>query len=103
MQEKLKQVQEKYADDPQRLSQETMKVMKSDGLAPLKGCLSLLVQIPVFFGLLYVIRAFAGAEGTTLDPNDIYSFVAPFAAQYLSADAINHIFLGIDLLVNNNR
>lgn len=49
MQEKLKEVQEKYADDPQRLSQETMKVMKSDGLAPLKGCLSLLVQIPVFF------------------------------------------------------
>lgn len=36
MQEKLKEIQEKYADDPQRLSQETMKVMKSDGLGPLK-------------------------------------------------------------------
>ncbi len=36
MQEKLKEVQEKYANDPQKLSQETMKVMKSDGLAPLK-------------------------------------------------------------------
>jgi len=59
MQDKLKEVQEKYADDQQRLAQETMKVMKSDGLAPLKGCMSLLVQIPVFFGLLYVIRAFA--------------------------------------------
>ena len=103
MQEKLKEVREKYADDPQRLSQETMKVMKSDGLAPLKGCLSLLVQIPVFFGLLYVIRAFAGAEGTTLDPADIYSFIAPFASQYLSVDAINHWFFGVDLLVGNNR
>lgn len=102
MQEKLKEIQEKYADDPARLSQETMKVMKSDGLAPLKGCMSLLVQIPVFFGLLYVIRAFAGAEGTMLDPNDIYSFVAPFASTYLNADAINHRFLGIDLLVGKN-
>ena len=49
MQEKLKEVQEKYADDPQKLSAETMKIMKSDGMAPLKGCLSLFVQIPVFF------------------------------------------------------
>ncbi|MBP6911053.1 membrane protein insertase YidC [Patescibacteria group bacterium] len=102
MQEKLKEVQDKYANDPTKLSQETMKVMKSDGLAPLKGCMSLLVQIPVFFGLLYVIRAFAGAEGTMLDPNDIYSFVAPFAAHYLNPDAIQHRFFGIDLLVGKN-
>lgn len=100
MQEKLKEVQEKYADDPQRLSQETMKVMKSDGLGPLKGCMGILVQIPVFFGLLYVIRAFAGAD--VLDPADIYSFVAPFASQYLSTDAINHWFFGIDLLTGQN-
>lgn len=102
MQEKLKEIQDKYADDPQRLSQETMKVMKSDGLAPLKGCLSLLVQIPVFFGLLYVIRAFAGAEGTFLDPADIYSFVAPLAGQYLNIENINHWFFGIDLLIGKN-
>lgn len=102
MQEKLKEIQEKYADDQARLSQETMKVMKSDGIGPLKGCLSLLVQIPVFFGLLYVIRAFAGAKGAVIDPNDIYSFIAPFASQYLSIDAIQHWFMGIDLLVGNN-
>ncbi len=64
--------------------------------------MSLLVQIPVFFGLLYVIRAFAHAKGVTLDPNDIYSFVAPFASQYLSTDAINQHFFGMDLLVGNN-
>jgi|GEM_PF-3362045 len=38
-----------------------------------------------------------------LDPADIYSFVAPFASQYLSIDAINHRFFGIDLLVGKNR
>lgn len=102
MQEKLKEIQEKYASDPQRLSQETMKVMKSDGIGPLKGCLGLLVQIPVFFGLLYVIRAFAGANGAAIDPADIYSFVAPFASQYLSLSAIDANFFGMDLLVGQN-
>lgn len=63
--------------------------------------MGILVQIPVFFGLLYVIRAFAGAS--TLNPADIYSFVAPFASQYLSTDAINHWFLGVDLLTGQNR
>lgn len=102
MQEKLKEIQEKYANDQQKLSQETMKVMKSDGIGPLKGCMGLLVQIPVFFGLLYVIRAFAHAKGVTLDPTDIYSFIAPFASQYLSPDAIQTHFLGMDLLVGQN-
>ena len=48
LQPKLQEIQEKYKDDPKKLSAETMKVFKKDGKGPLKGCLQMLIQIPVF-------------------------------------------------------
>jgi YidC/Oxa1 family membrane protein insertase len=36
LQPKLHQIQEKYKDDPEMLSKETMKVFKEDGKGPLK-------------------------------------------------------------------
>ena len=55
----MQEIQEKYKDDPQKLSEETMKLLKKEGSAPLKGCLSMLIQLPIFIGLYFVIRAFA--------------------------------------------
>jgi YidC/Oxa1 family membrane protein insertase len=48
LQPKLNAIQEKYKDDKKKLSEETMKVFKSDGKGAFKGCLMMLVQIPVF-------------------------------------------------------
>lgn len=48
LQPKLTELQEKYKDDPKKLSEETMKVFKTHGKGPLKGCLMMLIQIPVF-------------------------------------------------------
>lgn len=48
IQPKMEALQEKYKDDPKKLSEETMKLLKKEGAGPLKGCLSLLVQLPVF-------------------------------------------------------
>jgi YidC/Oxa1 family membrane protein insertase len=59
IQPKMQEIQEKYKDDPQKLSEETMKLLKKEGSAPLKGCLSMLIQLPIFIGLYFVIRAFA--------------------------------------------
>ena len=60
LQPKLKELQEKYKDDKARLSQETMAMYKSHKINPLGGCLPILIQIPVFFGLykalLYAIE-----------------------------------------------
>ena len=99
MQKKMKDLQDKYADDPQMLSQESMKLMKSWGMAPLKWCLGMLVQIPVFIGLLYVIRSFA--EGT-ISPDSIYSFMVPLAWQFIDLKNIDHNFFGLDLFAKNN-
>ncbi len=95
LQPKLQEIQEKYKDNPQKLSQETMKVFKTSGKWPLKGCLMMLIQIPVFIGLYYVIRHFAAGE---VQPDNLYSFFHGFGQKYLSLDHVKTHLLGIDLL-----
>lgn len=57
MQPKLQEIQERYADDPQRQSEELRKVYADMKFNPLGGCLPLFLQMPVFFGLFSVVRA----------------------------------------------
>lgn len=51
----IQKIREKHKDDPMRLNQEMMAVMKQNGANPLGGCLPMLLQIPVFFALYRVI------------------------------------------------
>ncbi|MGZ3768453.1 MAG: membrane protein insertase YidC [Bdellovibrio sp.] len=51
----IQSLREKYKDDPMRLNQEMMVVMKQHGANPVGGCLPMLLQIPVFFALYRVI------------------------------------------------
>jgi len=56
LQPKIKELQEKFKDDKERLNKETMKLYKTAGVNPLGGCLPLLFQMPVFFALFNVLR-----------------------------------------------
>ncbi|MUM76364.1 membrane protein insertase YidC [Pseudodesulfovibrio sp. F-1] len=51
LQPMVQKLREKYGDDKQRLNQETMALYKTYKVNPMGGCLPMLVQIPVFFGL----------------------------------------------------
>jgi YidC/Oxa1 family membrane protein insertase len=51
----LKQLQERYADDRQKLSQEMMKLYQKEGANPLGGCLPMLLPMPVFLALYWVL------------------------------------------------
>jgi len=51
LQPRIKEIQEKFKNDRQRLSQETMALYKAHKINPMSGCLPMLIQIPVFFGL----------------------------------------------------
>ncbi len=55
VQPKLLEIQSKYANDQQKLSEETMKLYKEYGVNPMGGCLPLLIQLPILFGLYRVI------------------------------------------------
>jgi YidC/Oxa1 family membrane protein insertase len=57
LQPKLSELKEKYKKDPARLNQETMKLYKQAGVNPLGGCLPLLFQMPIFYGLFVVFRS----------------------------------------------
>ncbi|MFJ9782207.1 membrane protein insertase YidC [Amycolatopsis sp. NPDC101161] len=54
----MKKLQKKYANDRQRQAAEMQKLQKEHGVNPLGSCLPMLLQIPVFIGLNWVLRAF---------------------------------------------
>ncbi len=55
IQPKLKELQERYADDRQKFNTEMMAMYKKEKVNPLGGCLPMLVQIPVFISLYWVL------------------------------------------------
>lgn len=55
LQPKLLALKDRYGDDRQKLSQATMELYKKEKVNPLGGCLPMLVQIPVFIALYYVL------------------------------------------------
>ncbi len=54
---KLKQIQEQYANDRVKLNQAMMELYKKEKINPMGGCLPILVQIPVFISLYWVLVA----------------------------------------------
>jgi len=70
---RIAEINEKYKDDPTRRSQESWKAYKEDGVGPvstLKGCLWLIVQLPIFvalFNLLGQSFALRGASFLWID------------------------------------
>jgi YidC/Oxa1 family membrane protein insertase len=56
IQPQMQKLQKKYGKDKERLAQEQMKLYKEAGINPMGGCLPLLIQMPIWFGLLAAIR-----------------------------------------------
>jgi YidC/Oxa1 family membrane protein insertase len=52
---KVQELREKYKDDPTRMNQEVMKLYKDYGINPVGGCLPMMIQIPIFFGLFKML------------------------------------------------
>ncbi len=55
-------LREKFKDDPTKMNAETMKLYRANGmspLAPLGGCWPMLIQMPIFFGFLYMLNTAA--------------------------------------------
>ena len=52
----MKEIQDKYKNDPQRLQQEMFKLYKEHSVNPLGGCWPMLVPMPVLFALFFVFQ-----------------------------------------------
>jgi YidC/Oxa1 family membrane protein insertase len=54
----LKAIQQKYKNDRQRMNEEVMKFYRENKVNPLASCLPIVLQLPVFFALFFVLRDF---------------------------------------------
>ena len=61
----MDRVRAQYQNNPQKQREEMAKLYQDKGVNPLGGCLPILVQMPIFIGIFYVIRLFGGTPGRT--------------------------------------
>ena len=61
----MDRVRAQYQNNAQRQREEMTKLYQERGVNPLGGCLPILVQMPIFIGIFYVIRLFGGTPGRT--------------------------------------
>ncbi len=95
LQPKLKEIQERYAGDPERMNEEMRKFYAENKFNPLGGCLPIVIQMPVFIALFNVARNVpADASFFNILPTLSESAQGAFAAGGVSG-AIVYIILDI--------
>jgi YidC/Oxa1 family membrane protein insertase len=57
LQPEIKRIQERYKDDRQRMNQEVMAFYQREKVNPLSSCMPLLLQIPFFMALFFLLRS----------------------------------------------
>ncbi|MEZ4674102.1 MAG: YidC/Oxa1 family membrane protein insertase [Caldilineaceae bacterium] len=57
LQPKIQELQKKYGKDREKITQEQMKLYQEAGVNPLSGCLPLVIQMPILFGLYSALVA----------------------------------------------
>ncbi|MEH2767108.1 membrane protein insertase YidC, partial [Klebsiella pneumoniae] len=57
LQPKIQAMRERLGDDKQRQSQEMMALYKAEKVNPLGGCFPLIIQMPIFLALYYMLSA----------------------------------------------
>ncbi len=76
LQPQIKALQEKYRDDRQLLNQKMMEFYSQNNVSPFSSCLPLLLQLPVFLGLFYMLRT---AGRPDIDPAEWGRWAGVFA------------------------
>ncbi|OPJ59922.1 membrane protein insertase YidC [Clostridium chromiireducens] len=65
IQPEIKKIQEKYKDDKEKLSTETMKLYKEHNVSMTGGCLPSLLPLPILMALYWVFMGIHGIEGAS--------------------------------------
>jgi YidC/Oxa1 family membrane protein insertase len=91
IQPEVKRLQKELKGEKEELNKQLMELYQERGVNPAAGCLPLIVQMPIWFGLFSVLRSIQVPEGGT----EAYS-------KYIGngVEAINHMFLGMDLTLS---
>lgn len=65
LQPQMKEIQEKYKEDPQKMNKKLMAFMRENRVSPLGGCLPILLQLPVFFGFYTMLQSAIELRGAS--------------------------------------
>lgn len=57
LQEKMKVIQFKYKNDPEKLNQEMMNLYKTENMSPFSGCLTSIIQMLLLLSIFYLVRS----------------------------------------------
>jgi YidC/Oxa1 family membrane protein insertase len=79
LQPEIKKIQERYKDDKQRMNQEVMAFYQREKVNPLGSCLPLLLQIPFFISLFYLLRS--PEFKADIEGNESFFFITDLAAK----------------------
>jgi YidC/Oxa1 family membrane protein insertase len=93
LQPQMKEIQEKYKDDRQRMNQEMMKFYKENQVNPLGSCLPLLLQLPVFLALFRLLRSQEFADKVHADPPTGWLFIPDLTEKATGATLVVLIIL----------
>lgn len=85
LQPMIKELQRKHGKDQQKLQEETLKLYREYKINPVGGCLPLLLQLPIFFGVYQAVYHLFGGEAGR-------AFLSPGAAARLQDPEIAAIF-----------
>lgn len=91
----VKNLQQRYKDDRQALNQATMEFYKDNKVNPLSSCLPLLIQIPVFLALFFVLKDFEAPAGSSEDFSFLFGFVPDIRLDINDSGASGWILLVI--------
>jgi YidC/Oxa1 family membrane protein insertase len=107
---KIKEIQEKYKDNPQKMNQEMAGFYKKEGYNPLSGCLPMIIQIPIFFAMYNLFNNHFDLRGAMFIPGwipdlslpeAIWSFPDGFKLPFLGWSALRllpFVYVGSQLL-----
>lgn len=74
IQEKTREIQEKYKNDQAKINQEVMELYKKENMSPFSGCLTAILQIVLLFSIFYLVRS-PLTHMIKLDPQVIENYV----------------------------
>ena len=57
LQEKMKTIQFKYKNDPEKMNQEIMNLYKTENMSPFSGCITAIVQFLLLLSIFYLVRS----------------------------------------------
>ncbi|MDD5170947.1 MAG: membrane protein insertase YidC, partial [Syntrophales bacterium] len=93
VQPKMKELQEKYKNNPERLNKEIVELYRVHQVNPISGCLPMLLQMPIFVGLYQVLwrsiyfrgQSFLWIKDLSMPDHTLrLPFAIPFLGEYLN-------------------